>query len=111
MSSLHASLDDLCKGGEANLGISDIEYSVVVGHEGITQDPEGAADGRVRDNAANAVTGTLRDLTEVQALCHGEGLATEGEGDGGESGIARECVKACADSGGSILRTRDLLIE
>ena len=57
---IQASLNGLCEGGKANLGISDIEYSVVVGHEGVTQDPEGAADSRVRDDAANAVAGALR---------------------------------------------------
>jgi hypothetical protein len=50
-------LDGLGEGGKANLGVSDIEYGVVVGHEGVAQDPELAADARVRDDAANAVGG------------------------------------------------------
>lgn len=40
----------LCKFGKANLGVSDIEYSVVVGHEGVTEDPELATDAGVAND-------------------------------------------------------------
>jgi hypothetical protein len=99
---LQASLDRLGEGGKANLRVSDIEYSVVVGHERVPQDPELAADARVRDDAANAVGGAVGDLTKVHALCHGEVFATDGEGNGWESGVAREGIESCTDSGGSI---------
>jgi hypothetical protein len=108
---LQTSLDRLREGGKANLGVSEIEYSVVVGHKGVAQDPELAADARVPDDAANAIVRACRGWTKVQALCHWEVLATDGEGNGGESGVARESVESWADGGGSILSTRDLLIE
>ena len=104
-------MNGLREGGKANLGVSDVEYSVVVGHECVTQDPELGTDAVVSHDAADTVIGALRDRPKVQALCHGEVLATEGERNGRESGVARECVESCTDGGGSILRTRYLLIE
>ena len=104
-------MNGLREGGKANLGVSDVEYSVVVGHKGVTQDPELGTDAVVSYNAADAVIGTLRDWSKVQARSHGEVLAIEGERNGGESGVAREGVESCADGRGSILRIRDLLIE
>jgi hypothetical protein len=49
-------------------------------------------------------------LTKAEALCEGEVLATEGEGYDRER-VARKSVEACTDSGGSILRTRNIYIE
>jgi hypothetical protein len=88
-----------------------MEYSVVVSHEGVAQDPELAAGGIVRGDAANAIGGVCRDWTKVQALCHGEVPAGESEGYNGERGVARENVESSADGGGSVLRTGNLCID
>jgi hypothetical protein len=77
-----------CKGGKANLGVSDVEYNVVIGHEGVIQDPKLGTDAVVSHDAADVVIGALRDWSKVQALCHGEVLVTEGERNGGESEVA-----------------------
>jgi hypothetical protein len=69
----------LCEGGKAKLGVSDVEYSIVVGDECLAQDPHRV---RVRDNAANGVVKAGADRTNIQALRGGEVLATDSEGHG-----------------------------
>ena len=63
-------------------------YNVVVGHEGVIQDPKLGTDAVVSHDAADVVIGALRDWSKVQALCHGEVLITEGERNGGKSEVA-----------------------
>jgi hypothetical protein len=83
--------------------VSYIEYSIIVGHESVTQDPEVEL---VRgNNVAKAVV--FIDLTIVQA--EGEVQATTEEGNG-RGKVARVRVESVALVGGR-LSTRDLLIE
>jgi hypothetical protein len=102
-------LNGLCEGGKANLGtsnpgLSNVKYSVVVGHEGNPQGPPLDAlsppDGT---NAFVKVWIVWIDWTQVEALSHGELLATEVEGNVREICVARETVESI----GSRLRTRD----
>jgi hypothetical protein len=103
-------LNGLCEGGKANLGtsnpgLSNVKYVVVVGHEGNPQDPE--LDTLSPPDATGASATICIDWTEVEALCHGEALATEVEGNVREIFVAREIVESI----GSKLRTRDQAIQ
>jgi hypothetical protein len=98
-------LDGLCESGKANLEISKVKCSVVVGHESNPHDP--VWETRSRPDATNASVRALIDWTEVEGLCHGEGLASEVEVNFREIRIARESIESI----GFKLRIRDLLID
>jgi len=98
-------LDGLCEGGKANLEISKVKCSVVVGHEGNPYDP--VVEILLPPDATNAPVRVSRDWTEVEGICHGEGLVTEVEGNLGDNCAARETVESI----GIKPRIRDLLIE
>jgi hypothetical protein len=103
-------LNGLCEVGKANLGtsnpgLSDIKYSVVVGHEGTPQGPP--LDVLSPPDATSASGRLWKGWTEVQALSHGEALATEVEGNVGEICVARETVESIAFR----FRTRDQAIQ
>jgi hypothetical protein len=110
---MHQSSDGsgfLCESGKANLGIlsleiSKVKYSVVVDHKCIPQDPEWGV--TEHPDATNASGGAFIVWTLVKALCHGEVLAIELEGNLRKIRVAGESV----ESVGVRFRTRDLLIE
>jgi len=103
-------LNGLCESGKANLGtsnpgLSNVKYSVVVGHEGT---PHGPPLGVLSSpDATSAVRRVWNGWTEVEALSHGEALATEVEGNVRDLCVARENVESI----GSKFRTRDQAIE
>jgi hypothetical protein len=103
-------LNGLCEVGKANLGtsnpgLSNIKYSVVVGHEGTPQGPE--LDVLSPPDAASASVSACKDWTEVEAPSHGELLATEVEGNVREYFVARETEQSIVFRS----RTRDQVIQ
>jgi hypothetical protein len=100
-------LDGLGEGGKANLRASDIEYSVVLGQEGVAQE-------NVLPTPPALMLPTQLvepEETTPELKLGGEVLATKGKGYNGESGVTRETVEPFADGRGSILGTRNLSIE
>jgi hypothetical protein len=93
------------------LGISKVEYGVVVGHERIPENPELATKVSITDNAANAFGRAFLEGTKVEAVGHREIFAGNGERDFGECGVARDCVEAVTDGLASRFSTGDLGIE
>jgi hypothetical protein len=106
---LPSDLDSLCsssKGGKSNLFGCNIKYSVVVGHEGGSQDPGIGIVPLIFLDTANAIAGTLVH-TLVEVLCYGEGNAIKVEYNVRENGVAWVNVESSLNS----LRTRDLVVE
>jgi hypothetical protein len=97
----------ISKGGKSNFFVSKIKYSVVVGHEGATQEPGIETERHICLDAAKAIGGTLRPETPVEALCYGEGNAIKVEDNVRENGVARVKVESFLNS----LRTRDLAVD
>lgn len=75
----------LSERGESNLGVTKVEYSVIIGHECISEDPELASDAGISDDGADTAVRACRDGAKVEALGHREVFAAESErnlGDG-----------------------------
>jgi hypothetical protein len=100
----------LCEGGKANLGssnpgLSNVKYTVVVGHEA---SPNGPILGVLSPPDATIASGRVSiGWTEVEALSHGEALATEVKGNVREIGFARDTVESISFRA----RTRDQAIK
>jgi hypothetical protein len=100
-------LDSLCssKRGKSNPFISNVKYSVVVGHEDGTQGP--GIGYLIYHDTTIAIGGTLIPETLVEVSCYGEGNASEVEDNVRENGVARVNVESTLNSS----RTRDLAVE
>jgi hypothetical protein len=103
-------LDSLCsssKGGKSNLFGFNIKYSVVVDHEGRSQDPGIDIVPLIFLDTAKAIAGTLGHETTVEVLRYGEGNAIKVEYNVRENGVARVNVESSLNS----YRTRDLVVD